>query len=56
MKTKKKAGKTIAAIVGTLLIFLGSLAHYSAKWYISTYGDVGFDSILFTLFGGLGNQ
>lgn len=32
-----------------LLIFLGFLVLFSARWCSDTYGDVGFDSILFTM-------
>ena len=40
----------IIAVVVFLAVFLTFL---SAKWYIRVYGDVGFDSIIFTLFAGL---
>ena len=42
--------KIIAGILGVLLVFVGSLCHFSAEWYIQAFGDTGFDSILFTLF------
>lgn len=32
------------------MIFLAFCAFFSAKWYIKTFGNVGFSSILFTLF------
>lgn len=42
--------KIIASVLGILLVFVGSLCHFSAEWYIQEFGDTGFDSILFTLF------
>lgn len=55
----KTGRKVIASILGILLIFIGSLCHFSAEWYIQKFGDTGFDSILFTLFsekGGLSEE
>lgn len=49
----KKAGRIIAIVVGTFMVFIGFLGYFSAKWYISTYGDVGVDSIIYTLFRGV---
>lgn len=40
-------------ILGALLVILSFLALYSAKWYASVYGQMGFDSILFTLTAGI---
>ncbi len=37
----------------TLFLFVGCLAACSASWYRSAYGDVGFDSILWTLTSGV---
>lgn len=36
-----------------LLVFLSFLAFFSARWYRDTYGALGFDSILYTLFANL---
>ena len=38
---------------GTLLALAG-LCFFAARWYIRTYGDLGFDSILYTLLSDLG--
>jgi len=50
--------KRIFRIIGTfflcLLILLGFVGYFSAKWYVDVYGRIGFDSILFTLFSDLG--
>lgn len=56
MKIKKmKKNKSIAAlIILNFLIFIAFLCFFSARWYITTYGDLGFDSILYTLLNGLG--
>ncbi len=50
MKTRK-----IVALCGSaLLLLLGFLAYFSAAWYIDTYGDLGFDTVLSTLLSSLG--
>lgn len=52
---KKGSGRVIAARTAlTLLSFLAWLAFFSTAWYRRVYGDTGFDSVLFTLTGGLG--
>lgn len=55
--TPAKASKKGAGIVGIvllcLLLLIGFLAFFSAKWYIDTYGQMGFDSILYTLLSDL---
>lgn len=45
--------KIAARILLGLFLFLGVLCFFSANWYIRTYGNTGFDSILFTLTAGL---
>jgi len=55
----KRKGKIFASLIGILLVFIGSLCHFSAGWYIQEFGDTGFDSILFTLFsekGGVSDE
>ncbi len=52
---KSKRGITITAIVlSSILLFVGLLALCAALWYKNVYGDVGFDSIIYTLFSDLG--
>ena len=41
-------------VLGTLLLVGGFVCLFAALWYLRTYGDTGFDSILFTLFSDLG--
>ncbi len=57
MTTGKTAVKTASRVVlqvfFCLLIFLSFIALFSAIWYSRIYGDLGFDSILFTLFANL---
>lgn len=57
MKTGKQ-GKPRRHLLSTalcsVLILLGYIVFFAAKWYIDTYGDVGFDSILYTLLSDLG--
>ena len=47
-KISKKS--TVIAVVCIILLFLGCMAFFSARWYITEFGDTGFDSILYTLF------
>ena len=41
-------------ILCMLLLFVGMLCFFAAEWYKTVYGDVGFDSILYTLLSDLG--
>lgn len=51
MNDKNKNIKSIAIATGCIiLLFLGCMAFFSARWYITEFGDTGFDSILYTLF------
>ena len=54
-QTKKKYSVLyIAAIcLFSLLLAVAFLAFFAVVWYRSTYGDTGFDSVIFTLTGGL---
>ncbi len=54
MKRKNKKKGIVCKILLSVLLFISFLCFYSARWYITTYGDLGFDSILYTLFNGLG--
>jgi len=64
MKQKTKSGKylkqqktswsgAVTVAVGAFLA-VACILFYAALWYVGTYGDTGFDSILFTLFSDLG--
>ena len=44
----------IAILLSSILLFVGLLALCAALWYKNVYGDVGFDSIIYTLFSDLG--
>ena len=46
----KKALKVFGDILICILIVFSFLAFNSAGWYLQQYGDVGFDSVLYTLF------
>ncbi|MGM9604549.1 MAG: LTA synthase family protein [Faecousia sp.] len=50
--TRKRKGLA-AAIIGFVLLLLGFLCYYSARWYQSLYGSLSFNAILFTLLSGL---
>lgn len=41
-------------VLTTFLLFISALCFFSARWYVRVYGHIGFDSIIFTLTGGLG--
>ena len=41
------------SVLLALLLILGCASFFSAWWYLRTYGYTGFDSVLFTLTGGL---
>ncbi len=50
---KKKVGIG-GSILWGLLFLVAGLCFFAARWYIKTYGDLGFDSILYTVFSDLG--
>ncbi len=50
----KKVFKIIAIVLLCILAFVAFVAFFAARWYIKIYGDVGFDSILFTLTNDMG--
>lgn len=39
----------ISVVLCTLLLAVGFLCYFAAKWYADTYGTIGFDAILYTL-------
>lgn len=41
------------SVLTSFFTFLGSVSFFAGHWFKQTYGDVGFDSILFTLFSDL---
>ncbi len=47
------AGRVLVTFLLCVLVFLGFLAYFSARWYVLTYGKLGFDSILYTLLADL---
>lgn len=50
----KRIGWGIAMALLSLALLLGFLCFFSAAWYVRVYGRIGFDSVLYTLTGGLG--
>ena len=53
IKTKKSAG-VFGSVLTLLFLLPALLAFFAADWYLDTYGDLGFDSVLYTLFSSLG--
>jgi phosphoglycerol transferase len=49
-----KVGRIAAMVAVCILLLLGFLSFFSAAWYVKVYGRIGFDSVLYTLTGGLG--
>ncbi|MBR2900970.1 MAG: sulfatase-like hydrolase/transferase [Clostridia bacterium] len=49
-----KALNIVFTIAGILVLTIGYLCFFAADWYIDTFGNVGFDSIMFTLFSDAG--
>ena len=52
-QSKRKLSWLTVPIVGALLLLLGGLCYFSARWYGYYYGDVGFNSVLVTLLSGV---
>ena len=49
-KTKLRRPISIPTAAGlTCLLFLAYLCFFAARWFVTVYGRIGFDSILFTL-------
>ena len=54
MEAKRRKVLTIALnLIVCAMLFAAFVAFFSAKWYINTYGQLGFDSVLFTLLADL---
>ena len=60
---KRKAGAwlrekpksfSFGTVLWALLLGIACMCFFAARWYLGTYGDTGFDSIVFTLFSDLG--
>lgn len=58
IKEKRPSGDQIKRVFANaglcLVMLLGFLGFFAAWWYVRIYGRIGFDSVLFTLTGGLG--
>ena len=50
----KKQSRALGTVLLTLLLLIACLCFFAARWYIKTYGDLGFDSVLYTIFSDLG--
>lgn len=48
-KPKKRHFPPIAHAVCSIILLVAYLCFFSARWFVTTYGRLGFDSILFTL-------
>ena len=52
-KPKRSALHITLSIVLAVVLLLAFILYFAARWYINTYGDLGFESIMFTLLSGL---
>ena len=52
-QVKKRGGKIAAITLSAVLFFICFLCFFAAICYNDIYGDTGFDSVIYTLFGGL---
>ena len=52
--TKQKNNHILLDILYAAVLFLGFLCFFSGRFYVSTFGRLGFDSVLYTLSAGLG--
>ena len=48
-----KGSHRFLCVLSAILLALGAGCFFAADWYVRTYGNTGFDSIIFTLTGGL---
>ena len=53
-KIAKKTGLGLVYSLLCLLVLLAFLCLFAAAWYLRVYGNTGFDSVIYTLTGGLG--
>ncbi len=51
---KKRKHLSLRNCITSLILFVVFLCFFSARWYVSVYGQTGFDSILFTLSSSIG--
>ena len=55
LRSEQKKKNHLPGTVGwSVLILAAGLCFFAARWYMKTYGDLGFDSILYTVFSDLG--
>ena len=52
-KPGSRLGITVSSVLCCALLVLSFVCYYAARWYIAIYGNLGFDSILYTLTAGL---
>lgn len=52
-KRFSRLGITVSSVLCCGLLALSFVCYYAARWYIAIYGNLGFDSILYTLTAGL---
>ena len=51
--TNTKRPRMLSNVLCAAVLFLGYLCFFSGRWYVSTFGRLGFDSVLYTLSAGL---
>ena len=54
LRSEPRGRRILGNVVCTALFAVACLCFFAARWYVKTYGDVGFDGILYTLTSDLG--
>ena len=54
LRNRSTGKRILGGVVCTALFAVACLCFFAARWYVKTYGDVGFDGILYTLTSDLG--
>ena len=48
-RRRRKSRFSIGTMLCSLLVLAAFLLLYAANWFLSVYGQIGFDAVLFTL-------
>ena len=53
-QTRKSIAPILITGIGSLLVLFSFICFYAAVWFVTVYGQIGFDAVLFTLQSSLG--